>query len=431
MTKVENAIKISDEVCNILPGVSSFTNASQLIYKLAHKVDTAANPVAHGVRDDVKIYTLNKSKMDCVLCMIPIIGNIWGLARLIVDRLTSPSSNQLLKAIEHNDVEVVKLYLANHKVKDSRVAGFIWQARPEIVNLILNSRPWSFETLMNIMDRSKEDANLILDNFDAFVDHQPVKEEGINKAIECLENFIKAGNQEIVSKMITVLPDLDFKQVQRLLLDYSYPSYPTPGKKENVLTEENIEELLKHCKQWNEPCLALHCQKVHNYGKALNLNVARNTALIMGRKNPIENPEQIIDKFYEIHGKILQKLLDLMKDNDATGLTQLDIGEGYGGKVVGFLSQLIRSGDKVFVDLAMNKFGDKLTTSNKLSLLEKNLRHLNMSEDPEKTLAIIKDLFVKFNKEFSDGELNKLFEASEELIPKELIQEIKNARKKM
>src|SRR5271154_2714689 len=105
MVKLQKIIKVVDAICDCVPVVSSITNGTQLLYKLARKTDTTANPVKTTWKDDIKIHVICKDKFHCKIGMIPIIGNLATLVHAIIEGLR----DDLMYAVINSKIEVIKL----------------------------------------------------------------------------------------------------------------------------------------------------------------------------------------------------------------------------------------------------------------------------------------------------------------------------------
>lgn len=91
MTSITKNIAAIDAVCDCIPIVSTITNGLQLLYKLAYKIDAAANPLKIMGAHPIEIHMVTKSNLDCFWGMIPIVGNIVNIVMLVLYGLPHPS----------------------------------------------------------------------------------------------------------------------------------------------------------------------------------------------------------------------------------------------------------------------------------------------------------------------------------------------------
>ncbi len=141
-----------DAVLDCIPVVSTLTNGAQLLYKAARKVDATANPIAPGRswKTDLKIHVISKPSGECGFCMIPFVGNIDGLANLIM-RIMEGLKDHLISVVCRSNTEVVKLAIANGHLDNTtdherarRILGqTVYSSNFETFNLIFNSRDWT------------------------------------------------------------------------------------------------------------------------------------------------------------------------------------------------------------------------------------------------------------------------------------------------
>lgn len=84
---------ISRTVCQImecLPVISTFVGASEIIYKLARKVN-GKNPIANSWRSDLKLHVASMSYFSCAVAMVPFVGNLLRLGTFAINAIRSPS----------------------------------------------------------------------------------------------------------------------------------------------------------------------------------------------------------------------------------------------------------------------------------------------------------------------------------------------------
>lgn len=172
MVTIGRIIKVVDAICDCLPGVSTLTNGIQLLYKRTRKVDTACNPNGASLADKIKIHLINKTKFDCLMGLLPFFGNFVNAIYYVKFGLT----RELTTAVVTNNIEVVKLYLANYPLQNDKKAEKIlsqaaFSSNVELFNLILNSRQWNSQAIVNALNsvwfnpetREEEIANKLLD----------------------------------------------------------------------------------------------------------------------------------------------------------------------------------------------------------------------------------------------------------------------------
>lgn len=192
MVSFSKVIKNIDFMCDLIPGVSTITNAIKLLYIKAHKVNDVANPVNNTWKNDIKIHVLNTPIPLATANMIPIVGNITALIFHFF-----PSSGNLRTAIYHDNIEVVKLCMPKFRERDEKHASevlhsAIFNKNVEVFKTILNARNWSLESLEEALRtsclssrRNEEICKLIIDKLP-----NPVQDSGsLQRTLEdCKKN---------------------------------------------------------------------------------------------------------------------------------------------------------------------------------------------------------------------------------------------------
>lgn len=225
MFTFRKSIKVVDAVLNSLPIVSTFSNGFKLLYKLAHKVNEAAHFVGQGRLDDIKIHIINRSILECLWGMVPILSNLTNvLHHLFVNK---PLPKQLSEAVKAGNLEVVKLYLANHPLNQTpdkakkMIKLAAKESTLEVFNEILKSYEWKaedlFATLQNygfpktLMDEAKRATILsLLDychaNLAKFTEEFNSRKEWL---ISYSQNFRLMDEPKIADKILNVLQAID------------------------------------------------------------------------------------------------------------------------------------------------------------------------------------------------------------------------------
>lgn len=186
MSKV---VGIVDAICDCLPGVSLFTNGAQYLYKSARKTDQITHKMlstqTSNWKTEVKIHVINKSKFECIIGMIPIIGNLTRLITFIMDGLR----DELMYSIINGKDESTRLYLQNHNLNEikneERACAILISSSLDstfdIFSLILTSRNWSVSSCLRAFNMclKRNPTKSIKDNALLLLDH--LKDELIKK----------------------------------------------------------------------------------------------------------------------------------------------------------------------------------------------------------------------------------------------------------
>jgi len=107
-------ISAADFVLDIVPGISTVYNGAILLYKVARKVDKAANPVVNGWKTDLKIHCLKKSAIESLVPMIPLFGNIAALIMHLYRSVYLRADPYISLFGTDTDDEVKELFLVRH-----------------------------------------------------------------------------------------------------------------------------------------------------------------------------------------------------------------------------------------------------------------------------------------------------------------------------
>ncbi len=167
MVGFQKIIRITDAVLDCVPIVSTLSNAAQLLYQSACKVDTL-NPVAPGLKTSLQIYVLSKSKWSCYIGLVPVLGNILNLVKLVtlLGRLieTLPQKGALRAMIDlflrEDLIEANRAALIAKTKKDSLSFEFLEAYWTAVISNPLtarskNYRSTQFMTLLCLLDRAQ------------------------------------------------------------------------------------------------------------------------------------------------------------------------------------------------------------------------------------------------------------------------------------
>ncbi len=404
MVNIEKIINVVDAVCDCIPVVSSFTNGTQLLYKLARKVDATANPVNTTWRDDVKIHVINKSKFECLIAMIPIIGNLTNLIAFIIIGLR----DQLMYSVVSSNTESIKLHLARHPLNDNQKAKRIlgqaaFSSKPEVFELIFKSRTWDIHSVIEALrscwcpnESKEENANLILDYYDKHLNNSDILEDHTYAITSILKDFIKAGRAQTASRILNILPQCDFARFEEILAIHSYRSYSSFRSKEGVLTEDQIEGIISRCKPCTLKKFTEYCRKVHNEAESLGRDVDSNNNYNQQYHPNREklNKHEIMNDFYEVHNGIIQKLLNLVTEIEQSSL-------------IDSLSSLANNGEIQLLEMFLVKYENQLTSEDKLSIIRKTRQSFFENGSALKGL---KHFFTKYNHDLTDEQCMELLQ---------------------
>ncbi len=142
-------VQIVDAICDCTPGLSTLTNGAQLLYQLTHRVHDAASVITPGLQTEIKIHVLNKERLRLCVGMIPLLGNIYNLYKLVVEGWSNPMD----KAASAGNVEVVRLCKANWHDDDL----VLWWAAskcdgPSFEQILEMRNDWSLGALSRVLD---------------------------------------------------------------------------------------------------------------------------------------------------------------------------------------------------------------------------------------------------------------------------------------
>ena len=255
MVNFAKIVKGTDAVLNCIPIVSTINNATQAMYKLAHRVD-ALNPVAPGLKTSIKIHVLNKDNFTYFIESIPLLGNLIALSTLILSILHG-FDDDLIRAVCRNNKEVVHLCLASNALHDPDRADSVFRqaalrSNNEVFTQILSHRQdWSAKSLIQALQSCCGgsideilNANSILDYLDQHAEQ--VLSTPYNK-IYALETSLAQGRTALAGRVIRMLPDNTcVSHIHTILIAHSCPHYNDQGELEEagVLTEEQRHALI-------------------------------------------------------------------------------------------------------------------------------------------------------------------------------------------
>lgn len=229
MVNFTNIVNNFGKITDCVPIISSFTNATILLYQLVHKVDKTANPFKEtSWKDDIKIYMLAKHHWITCISIIPIFGNLtcfaYYLAKCITHmrnpktRSEPPQNDYLRKAIsqgswglEKHGVEVGVLALARHPVRtDEELEEALRLAtsldEKEIFNLILGSKktPWPPESIEKALcfAKSGEIATSLLET-------ATLTDEQAGSVVLYLSGNFRKNNTWLIQLILTYYPTIE------------------------------------------------------------------------------------------------------------------------------------------------------------------------------------------------------------------------------
>ena len=408
MINTEKVINVVDAVCDCIPIVSTFTNGAQLLYKLACKVDANANPVNATWRDDVKIHVMNKSNRDCLIGLVPVIGNLMNFVNFILFGLR----DQLMYSVIESKTELVKLHLERHPLIDNPNAKKVLaqsaaSSSIEVFNLILESRNWDMDSIVFAVSElvlPEENANLLLNYFDKDFKNSEIPETEACKLIHISEKYISSEKVATASRILNMLPQCEFSSFQEILSKCS-------------LTKDQVNGILDRCKPFKLEMLTEYCKKVSAALKTLEKEVDSKSNGIaqcnecisnLKIKNPSEDlshldkyirvkldKQELINGFYEIHAEIIEKLLNLVNETkNASDLVDL-------------LSSLVNEGSVPLLKKVLEKYENQLSVDDKLNVLKKIKIRL-YEYDALDGLAYF---FRRYHLDFTDHQCSTLIES--------------------
>lgn len=211
MANIAKVVSVVDAVCNCTPILSTIACSAQLLY-LAYRVNGVTHP-PQGIATEIKLHVVNKSSFELVMGVIPLIGNLYHFATLVINGFR----DQLRTAICSCKLEAVQLCLANRYLENSDYKP-LWFAtkysNPEILGSILDSREWTEHDLVTelreLPNLSPNDA-LKVTQIIEYCEQKfgPVLKDAselIFDNIQSIEKFRKAGKIEFADRLIAMLP---------------------------------------------------------------------------------------------------------------------------------------------------------------------------------------------------------------------------------
>ncbi len=302
---IEKNIRNADQICDCIPIVSTLTNGAQLLWKLAHKVDKAANPVKPGWKSELKFHVVSKSKIDCVRGMVPFVGNLLNMIGCFLDRycpdkpslltVLNPdlqalrqlrfilfghreeSDQKMMTAVVNDDREAIQLYLANHPLEDDPSGWkFLEQAaygsESKTLQLLLQHREWGARAITNSLWRCSPHYKNSEEKVNILVDYYLAKKLPLCKgfwvrhdAVNAFSHFVKAGKSEAASRILEIVPPDGFDLWKRILEECTLST-----KDSKVLTSEQIAKILDRCNGCLNSDLKDYCSKVVREADAEN-----------------------------------------------------------------------------------------------------------------------------------------------------------------
>lgn len=398
-------VKIVDAICDCTPGLSIITNAAKLVYKLAHKVNHAANPTKPHWSDDIKIHVLSKSKFDCIVGLIPFFGNLVNLVKVVLDGLP----RHLMVAVVRNNVELVKLYLVNHPLTNPRKAEKIlsqaaYSSNLETFNLILNSRAWDVETLRSALrscwyaDEGREKiANRILDYYHEKFKNQEIASDDWSSVSRVLGDFAARNRMKTAERLIEILPTSRLGDIEDVLVQHSYPSFSIHRKNRGVLTAKNREDIISRCKKCSIGNVTDFCRKISNRkGEMISdLNFHNSYKVATNSNLQKVDIEKITKEFDAVHAENLEKLLKVLD-------------EGVNAKViVSLLSKCMNNGEIEFLKIFLKRFENQLNTKDIVDVLGRVYQSYD-DEAASRARDGFEFLFTRYSSNISDDQCQQL-----------------------
>lgn len=223
MVGFQKIVQVTDAVLDCVPIASTLSNAAQLIYQSAYKVDTH-NPVAPGLKTSLQIHVLSKSQWSCYAGLVPVLGNILNLVKLVAYARRDFEEDYFFQAVSANNEEIVHLSLWNGELNDLERAEKILnisahKSHTELFKKILNHRnDWDSSSLLQILvnyEHSREDkANTILEYFGT---HPEVWDD--RRALSLSQLLDPDIPQPLLGRLIETLPQKGaLKAIMDLLL---------------------------------------------------------------------------------------------------------------------------------------------------------------------------------------------------------------------
>lgn len=385
-------VQCVDTLCEFFVG--TFSTGLQLIYKLAHKVNAVANPVKTSWIDDIKIHVLSKSKFECFIGMIPVLG---GISKL-VDLIKNGFRDNFMKALKLNNIEVIKLFLARHPLKDTKQAikyllSPASSSSPEGFKLIFHSRLWDLASIIKILLHTSasndfKNINTFLDYYEKHFNNTKLTNDQISRLVEALSHCIEDKHHEAAIRIVKLLPSCDYQIFGKILTEHLC-FCSSPEEKESLTCL--IDEIIKRCKPCSLTQLTEHCKK------------ALNTYLSLKRESS------------SIRLNIIEKLLEKAeKECDPPAFANI-------------LYFLIQRQENEIIELFLNKFWPLLRDESKQFILLNIITSCSFLSPSYSSLS--KNFFLeKYSKEFTDDQY-KAFYLSVRTIYSDLL--LRNQLKQM
>lgn len=349
-----NLINKVDAVCDCIPLVSTLTNTALLLLKLAMKVNLVANPVSPGLKDDIKMYAIYKSKAEYFWGMIPLFGNIVSLLDLLFGRFDT-QNDLIIRAIIRKDVEKVKVHLARYPNEpESKMERYlskaVYSSSPEIVSLLLKSREWSQASLALSLtrfpdtDHAEENNNLILDYLDRF-DQIPLESE--YKFQDSFIEFAKKGCLKTAQRFLKYLSERALKTVlKHIFLNTAY------CRNERVGVTLYLDQIHDIINKLGSIDIGLFQSYLTRTSLDYDLLIFD---LNLYKKN---DDKPLVEAFFEDHSQLTYRLLNK--------LTPIISNEN----VCWLIAYAINTGVTPLVTILMDKFEDRLSHEDRIKALE-------------------------------------------------------------
>lgn len=299
MTDFQKTLYVADAICDCIPLVSTVTNVSEALYKLAHRVD-AVSPVTPGRATSLKIHVLHKDLLDCCVGAIPLFGNVVRLLQLVIRALRgSTICDPLHAAIVRDNQELLHLSLGNRALTPEEAGAMLSIAsaypNPETVRKILrHSDDFTAEVLiLNLNPQQRADASTaakataILDRWDVLGRQLPGRFFAIPTVLSAARPFLDNHNPSLASRILGILPEnsLSLRQAQPFLDNYDNPDL-TPAQSLNA--DQYSSLLLKLTTEAASQLAASPDTPLHTLQRLLALRQDLDKNLLIGSLFPSE-----------------------------------------------------------------------------------------------------------------------------------------------
>lgn len=332
MTRFIKALDVADKITDCIPVISTIKNAGVLIYRLAHRVDSVANPVNSSWKDDLKIHYLSKDLLITCLSMIPFLGNFGAFIGHIINSNLSASKTigyrrgYLGEAAMQNNYEVAALYLARNpnrpkeRLENALTIAAIGNSS-EIFKLILDSRnDWSKKFLMELFRHinSLDLSEYILKKYGSTLEDQSKEilsvaastfysKEPLPRIQLVLKYFPNANKESLINAVASSEDKMSINYLFDLLNDEEIKKViPEATKKQNLQvvkkglerlgSYENMNDLMKLAAEYSEKVLEWLYEQ---FGQSIN-----DEAVLGFILNKCTEFFSEVDKKYEIAAKI-------------------------------------------------------------------------------------------------------------------------------